>query len=853
MKILSLFSGIGAFEKALTNLNVPFELVGYSEIDKYASKSYAAVHNVDESMNLGDITKINEKELPKNIDLVTYGFPCVPKGFKVKTSIGYKNIEDITTQDEVLTHTNTYQKVVVTMNRISDHINKIKGVGCYDLQLTDEHPVYVYRNNKFEWVKTKDLTTKDNLVYNINTNEIKSDCTDDELWILGRYCADGYRENHSLKRPILCIGSHKVDEFEEHLKGIEYSVIHQGRSCIEYKILDEKLSNILDGFGTGSTKKEIPNWVIDLPTEQLKIFLDGYLSGDGHKRKDRTLTMFCTASEKMLLSLQEIIIKVYRVVPTVSVRVDKRSETFSDTYNGQFSNKPKNQVIINDKIIVPIKNIERIEKDIEVFNFEVENDNSYTVNNIIVHNCQDISIAGKQKGLFNEDGTKTRSGLFFEALRIIEETQPRVAIAENVKNLTGKKFKPQFDIVLKSLEDAGYNNYWQVLNAKDYGIPQNRERVFIVSIRKDIDNGGFKFPKPFDLNLRLKDLLEDEVADKYYINTEKSKLLLQKLKDTNQINDEKVCCDSSINEPKVREISNCITSRYDAGIQKQKQIGLCVVEPNKPIRLGNVYGEQFGGSFGSNVWDKNGIAPTLKTTSAASQQCIIEEQPTLIGGMQKHQSIKTDGISTTLTSSMGSGGGYVPMVVESEPEETDKLIHVGNLTGGKWDKINESCRRVYSEDGLSPTIHTCQGGNTEPKVLIDSTIKKVDIPQTVKCRKYKIDCELLCKCLREHKSNTNLTNKEIAEKLSVPITKVEHWFRQDNSFAIPDSELWLQLKEVLGIKTDEFDKPIMTFEEKEGVYDKSERHYFTDGIAPTLTSTSAGNEKIIIKSSDMNE
>ena len=76
MKILSLFSGIGAFEKALTNLNVPFELVGYSEIDKYASKSYAAIHNVDESMNLGDISKINEKELPKDIDLITYGFPC---------------------------------------------------------------------------------------------------------------------------------------------------------------------------------------------------------------------------------------------------------------------------------------------------------------------------------------------------------------------------------------------------------------------------------------------------------------------------------------------------------------------------------------------------------------------------------------------------------------------------------------------------------------------------------------------------------------------------------------------------------------------------------------------------------
>lgn len=92
--------------------------------------------------------------------------------------------------------------------------------------------------------------------------------------------------------------------------------------------------------------------------------------------------------------------------------------------------------------------------------------------------CQDISVAGKQKGFLNEDGTKTRSGLFFDALRIIEHTQPKVAIAENVKNLVGNKFKEQFEIVLESLEDAGYNNYWKVLNAKEYGIPQNRESLY---------------------------------------------------------------------------------------------------------------------------------------------------------------------------------------------------------------------------------------------------------------------------------------------------------------------------------------------------------------------------------------
>lgn len=141
--------------------------------------------------------------------------------------------------------------------------------------------------------------------------------------------------------------------------------------------------------------------------------------------------------------------------------------------------------------------------------------------------CQDISNAGKMKGLFNEDGTPTRSGLFFEALGIIEETQPRVAIAENVKNLTGKKFKEQFGIVLESLENAGYNNYWKVLNAKDYGVPQNRERVFIVSIRKDIDNGMFQFPEGFELELRLKDVLEDEVDEKYYLSDDRIKAVVE--------------------------------------------------------------------------------------------------------------------------------------------------------------------------------------------------------------------------------------------------------------------------------------------------------------------------------------
>lgn len=137
---------------------------------------------------------------------------------------------------------------------------------------------------------------------------------------------------------------------------------------------------------------------------------------------------------------------------------------------------------------------------------------------------QDISNAGKQRG-FEHEGELTRSGLFFEALRIIEDYKPKFAIAENVKALVSKKFTKEFNIVLDSLDKAGYNNYWQVLNAKDYGIPQNRERVFIISIRKDIDK-GFTFPESIPLELRLKDILQDEIDEKYYLNDEQVSRLL---------------------------------------------------------------------------------------------------------------------------------------------------------------------------------------------------------------------------------------------------------------------------------------------------------------------------------------
>ena len=126
--------------------------------------------------------------------------------------------------------------------------------------------------------------------------------------------------------------------------------------------------------------------------------------------------------------------------------------------------------------------------------------------------CQDLSVAGKQAGL----GKGTRSGLLYECEKVIEAKKPKYLLLENVKNLVGKKFKPQFDEWLIYLESLGYTNYWKVLNAKDYGVPQNRERVFVVSILRD--HKPYKFPDKIPLDKCIADILENEVDEKYYIN-----------------------------------------------------------------------------------------------------------------------------------------------------------------------------------------------------------------------------------------------------------------------------------------------------------------------------------------------
>ena len=136
---------------------------------------------------------------------------------------------------------------------------------------------------------------------------------------------------------------------------------------------------------------------------------------------------------------------------------------------------------------------------------------------LIMHGspCQDFSLAGKQAG--GDEGSGTRSSLMYETIRIVEKLKPSYVIWENVRNVISKKHMHNFDNYIRKMDEIGYYSYYEVLNSKDYGIPQNRERVFTVSIRKDIDI-FYKFPPKEELKVKLKDLLEENVDEKYYLS-----------------------------------------------------------------------------------------------------------------------------------------------------------------------------------------------------------------------------------------------------------------------------------------------------------------------------------------------
>lgn len=714
--------------------NKNWKLVNFCEFDKYAAKSYCAIHNVDESKNLGDITKVDENEL-EDFNMICGGSPCFVAGTKVYTSDGYKNIEDVKIGDMVLTHKNRFKKVLRTGTNKNKEVYKIKAQGIFDTIVTENHPYYI-REKKYVWDNDSkrykrhfsDPIWKE--VHNISkgdfigipimsTSENIKNLTKEECYLIGRYVADGYirngkrpnRDNSYNHQVIFCMGKHKIDDFKNHInKSGYYFGINEERTVFKARIINEHFMNLCIECGKGAENKTIPYWILNLPIDYLKEFLEGYMSGDGCFTNGNYKA---TSVSKELIGLLGLCVmkcykigfRIYHTKRKPKTVIEGRTVNQKDTYEIVFTKdirKQKKYEIIEDIVWFPVKDISKLELKTEVYNIEVEEDNSYTANNAIVHNCQDFSISGKQKGsvwtceeCFDEEGkpfeynpltvhwskrdkcpkcgsshiNKTRSSLLVEYLRVVRANKPNFGIYENVKNIVGKKFRDTtFKLFTDELEEYGYNVYWQVLNAKDYGIPQNRERVYLIFIKKDLDNGKFKFPEPFDNGLRLKDLLEDEVDEKFYISDEKVKRFIPNFK----INDEK-----SID--------------YDV-----------------PRFIGNVNRPDFGTGYAGCVWDSKYISPTLTTMQGGGRQ------PHILTGLVKNKGEEfvkqTDCANTLLARDYKDFGNQeMNCVVENRsPKERFFKQAIETLEKNECkpgDTINAFNKHV-DKSGYSPTLTT---------------------------------------------------------------------------------------------------------------------------------------------------
>lgn len=522
----------------------------------------------------------------------------------------------------------------------------------------------------------------------------------------------------------------------------------------------------------------------------------------------------------------------------------------------------------------------------------------------------------------------TTSGLLSEVQRLLSiayenNELPRFLLLENVKNLVGKKFIHQFNDWVQWLNGIGYNTYYKVLNSKNYGLPQNRERVFALSIRKDVDNGEFKFPDKIPLNIRLKDILEKNVDEKYYLPDdridkilnstfmqEKKRIQMKDVCDTLlardwkdpkcvQVEDPFIVASRGRNpdnpsdrttgapteqrlEPNFSGCTNTLTSaQKDNYVAEPQVLRAERTEYGKAIRKQYEAGEVYEkiGNMRELSPRTDGVSNTITTllkdnyvyepivyddynSRISSDQDAINTLTTNCGASAERNGVKIlepivceerrdEGIRFFKDECVGTlrtiDACGDKRVLEPEPQ----LEFVGGLGNKDWAKDGKKLSRnypqgsrVYSSDGIASAL-TAQGvggagGYSGLYTVGEPEIIKEDVVFPVVVRKYDVDVENLKKLLREHK---NYSNKEIAEKLNVPLTQVEHWFRQDKYFAIPDADIWFEIKNLLNITTDEFDESITTFEVKDGVYDKANRCYHINGIAPTLTVAS-GNEKI---------
>ena len=538
IRTIELFAGVGGFRIGLeraSNGEKAFEISWSNQWEpstktQHASDIYTQRFGLENHSN-EDIAKVDVENIPEH-DLLVGGFPCFVAGTKVALDNKFQSIEEIKVGDRVLTHKNRYKKVSNIMNQKVDKFLGLKVYGQHLIHCTENHPFYTITRStsyptKIEngvrkrtrsysysqkpiWIDAKDLIPSKHLI-GININKISKEfnfqdipLSHDFYWFIGRFLADGWiqdnprsdRKNSRVNKVFLCCGKHETKEVEEYLNRLEWNYTKvEEQTVFKYIFTNYTLVEFFKKFGKYAHGKFIPMFIQDAPIEKLHHFIEGYRSGDGSIIGD--LHRISTVSEALAYGFQNIIHKVYQLpcriskfIPNKTTIIEGREVTQRPCYSISYKlHETREKVLVQDgKIWVPVKKITQIEEETQVYNIEVEEDESYTVQNLIVHNCQDYSVASTLK---NSHGIVGKKGvLWWEIYRILfqkKEESPQYLLLENVDRLLKSPASQRgrdFAIILSSLNSLGYAVEWRVINASEYGMPQRRRRVFILAYKK---------------------------------------------------------------------------------------------------------------------------------------------------------------------------------------------------------------------------------------------------------------------------------------------------------------------------------------------------------------------------------
>ncbi len=528
-----------------------FESVFQNDILKGAKEVFG-FNNDNSKYNTTSIYNlVSENFVFPEADIVVGGFPCFIAGTQVLTENGYESIENITLDVKLMTHTGHFQ-------RISNLQRKIYNDKLYNINIkyhseticcTNEHPFYtrektrkwncelrkyeyIFKNP--EWKKAYELDNNHYFGMKINENNVIPDFSFDkiinqheteivkikldnpDMWfMMGYFVGNGWIEETSRKdgrcmNKIRFAINTKDDEYVvrriNNILELTDKKCSLGNKCNKYGCANFIWFNIFKKFGKYAHGKLIPEWVQDAPKEYIQEFINGYVTADGCINKKNDKYRISTVSYNLAYGTQRLFLKLGYIFgiskelrPKTCV-IEGRTVNQRDTYTvGGYCRNLNKTILsfIEDGYVwyAPFKietyNVEHV----PVYNFEVENDNSYIVENIIVHNCNDFSHCGKRKGFESNKGhdlkeevdtekENSRGTLYKSFVEVVKKVKPKMFVAENVYGLITMKSEP-IKQIMKDFSEVGYDVNYQVVYCPDFGIPQTRKRVIIMGISKE--------------------------------------------------------------------------------------------------------------------------------------------------------------------------------------------------------------------------------------------------------------------------------------------------------------------------------------------------------------------------------